>query len=447
MSDVVRTTMSVFMLSESGSVPSSPVIQPNTKLMDTIGTSRFDAIAFNKIAKQRTLVAVGENLLFPPAEKLSINKQRVTSFLGDIERRYRSTAAYHNAIHGTDVLSGMAYLLKMKELNTPAAGFENIEILAALTAATGHDVGHNGKSNRFQVGAGTPMSLLFNDQSVLESMHCALTFMVLQTDACNFIADLSVSLRAAFRPTVVKMILETDLAKHIESLGRFRHDFLAKALDKPLDAAQKQTLLSFALKTVDIGHSAKSFPLHAEWTLRITTELFRQGDHEVKLGIPCSPFCDRHSTVIAESQSGFFSFIAMPLFTALDEYMQSSKDFKENVRQLVQNRDFWKQYDGSGLTSSQFINDPVHSVRVLVQNFTAFEEDYVASRPSAGPHASRLVQRRNSADGAMSPMASAAAVDARKSRRMSRTSVRSVSQDGDLGKSLQGMIKRQQSQE
>ena len=53
-----------------------------------------------------------------------------------------------------------------------------IDYLGALVAAAAHDVGHDGRNNRFHVVATTPFAQLFNDQHCLENMHCALAFAV-----------------------------------------------------------------------------------------------------------------------------------------------------------------------------------------------------------------------------------------------------------------------------
>merc|ERR1719245_2275902 len=48
-------------------------------------------------------------------------------------------------------------------------------------------------------------------------------------------------------------------------------------------------------------------------------EFFRQGDDEIKIGLPASPMMDRNTTLIPESQIGFMNVIVQPAFTVLHD--------------------------------------------------------------------------------------------------------------------------------
>jgi len=251
-----------------------------------------------------------------------------------------------------------------------------VERLAALCAAAGHDVGHNGKANRFHVSAETPLATLYNDQSALENMHCAITFIVLHNDASNILSGLEPALRAVFRTVVVEMILATDLAKHLQMVTKFKQNFLVDASEKtsdevqPLDLAKRRELLAFTLKASDVAGSSKPFELHAQWTMRIMGEFFIQGDAERELGLPCSPFCDRHGTNVSESQTGFFDFIVTPLYNTLSKYLCSSRVGLEVLPEIGRNREFWKRYDGSDFN----YKDPCSNWDVLRRAYVAFHE-------------------------------------------------------------------------
>ena len=51
----------------------------------------------------------------------------------------------------------------------------------------------------------------------------------------------------------------------------------------------------------------------------------RQGDAEKCIGLPPSPFCDRLARNMADSQKGFYDFIVLPLYNALNDYLQSRR--------------------------------------------------------------------------------------------------------------------------
>jgi hypothetical protein len=71
--------------------------------------------------------------------------------------------------------------------------------------------------------------------------------------------------------------------------------------------------------------------LYTEWIVRVTEEFFSQGDREKSLGLPVSPYCNRpnaadgpflESASLASSQKGFIDFIVMPLFDALNSWVE-----------------------------------------------------------------------------------------------------------------------------
>ena len=51
-------------------------------------------------------------------------------------------------------------------------------------------------------------------------------------------------------------------------------------------------------------------------------EFFCQGDQEARVGLPISPFCDRHKdTDIPKSQQGFLKFVCRPFYAAAARVM------------------------------------------------------------------------------------------------------------------------------
>ena len=58
--------------------------------------------------------------------------------------------------------------------------FRPIDMLGTLIAALCHDIDHPGVNNNFLIVTGAPFAILYNDKSVLENHHAALTFQLLQ---------------------------------------------------------------------------------------------------------------------------------------------------------------------------------------------------------------------------------------------------------------------------
>jgi 3',5'-cyclic-nucleotide phosphodiesterase len=59
------------------------------------------------------------------------------------------------------------------------ARMSDIDVLGIIIAASGHDVGHPALTNRFLINSRNKVAIRYNDQSVLENMHCATTFKIL----------------------------------------------------------------------------------------------------------------------------------------------------------------------------------------------------------------------------------------------------------------------------
>lgn len=63
--------------------------------------------------------------------------------------------------------------------------------MAALIAATIHDVDHPGRTNSFLCNAGSELAVLYNDTAVLESHHTALAFQLTAKDSkCNIFKNI-----------------------------------------------------------------------------------------------------------------------------------------------------------------------------------------------------------------------------------------------------------------
>lgn len=68
---------------------------------------------------------------------------------------------------------------------------DQLDEVAALLAATVHDVDHPGRTNSFLCNAGSELAILYNDTAVLESHHAALAFQLTVRDIkCNIFKNM-----------------------------------------------------------------------------------------------------------------------------------------------------------------------------------------------------------------------------------------------------------------
>eukprot|EP00434_Breviolum_minutum_P030114 symbB.v1.2.026634.t1/scaffold2661.1/size73577/4 len=302
-------------------------------LMAQFGNWDFNVVGLSEVLGSQTLRVMATKALMPYAERLDVQLQvgkvsgtkvlsdgaSLESVLQSIESRYNRSNPYHNSVHAADVVNSTAYFFT--HFNKSGDQFTDREIFASLLAAAAHDVGHDGKTGRYHTSTESPLALLYNDNSDWDSSE-----------------------RQGFRQQVIRMILDTDLAKHFDQVKKFREKYL-ETEDTERTPEQRQDILSFMLKLSDIGGSAKPFALHAQWATRIQSEFFLQGDLEREVGLPCSPFCDRQVQKVAESQQGFYTYIVM--------------------QNIIENEEFWGRYENERFN----YQDPISSSNDLVKQF------------------------------------------------------------------------------
>jgi hypothetical protein len=86
------------------------------------------------------------------------------------------------------------------------------DLCALLLAAVGHDVGHLGRNNTFEIRAESPLARRYNNKSPLENHHTATLFQVIARH--NLLGALSREQRAYTRQLIIDMITATDMAMH-----------------------------------------------------------------------------------------------------------------------------------------------------------------------------------------------------------------------------------------
>ncbi|GAX85763.1 hypothetical protein CEUSTIGMA_g13178.t1 [Chlamydomonas eustigma] len=108
-----------------------------------------------------------------------------------------------------------------------------------------------------------------------------------------------------------------------------------------LDEEGRLLVLQMALKWADIGHLASPREVHLRWVKRLEEEMFRQGDKERAHGLPISPLMDRRKGQgITKSQTGFFNFVALPMYRSMADAFPSCSPLLEAVKE---NYEYWSE--------------------------------------------------------------------------------------------------------
>lgn len=146
------------------------------------------------------------------------------------------------------------------------SSLDQLDEVAALIAATVHDVDHPGRTNSFLCNAGSELAILYNDTAVLESHHAALAFQltvrdgksnifknidrsVQTTQGCSTDEILCLAYRTltpfapdrnqfrTLRQAIIDMVLATEMTRHFEHVSKF-----VNSINKPMAAIEETSM-------------------------------------------------------------------------------------------------------------------------------------------------------------------------------------------------------------
>nr|CAD7567491.1 unnamed protein product [Timema californicum] len=261
----------------------------------------------------RPLVHVGMSLFlhFESHLALGCDESTLKNWLTIIELNYHSTNSYHNSSHGADVMQAAAGFLKTDRLMQT---LDSLDRAICLIAAAAHDVDHPGKSSAFLCNSDSDLSLLYNDLSVLESHHAALTFKLTMSDErVNIFKGLERDTYKVVRQNIIDMILATEMTRHFEHLAKFVNVFCKGGMQDEENA---------------------------------------ETDEEKANNLPVvMPLFDRSTCSIPKSQIGFMEFIIRDMFEAWEAFIE----MPELLQYMERNYIFWKDLEERGISSIQDI--------------------------------------------------------------------------------------------
>lgn len=93
---------------------------------------------------------------------MQIDQTTFYKFFSQIQKGYRSDVAYHNDLHGADVMQ-FSYLVLQQYGLTELAKLHDLDILSCLVAAGCHDFGHDGFTNGFHVNTMSERAIRYSD--------------------------------------------------------------------------------------------------------------------------------------------------------------------------------------------------------------------------------------------------------------------------------------------
>ncbi|KAF7726028.1 3',5'-cyclic-nucleotide phosphodiesterase [Apophysomyces ossiformis] len=284
-------------------------------------------------------------LSLPGLESFCISGDNMYNFILDIFNAYHNTNPYHNFRHAVDVLQATYYMLCMSgslipmnkttkasgEILSPSAPSKDIhellrpiDILALLMASIGHDIGHPGVNNMFMINTSTPLAILYNDRSVLESFHSMAFFHLFHKNCLNYMKDFRQHPHyGAFRQTVVHCILATDMGLHSDYVNKIKEQ-AQQIRENTLDLEDpavcerhRLTLCTALIKCADISNVARPFASAKKWAQTLAEEFFKQGDLEKELGMPVTATNERGKVPLEDFQLTFMRQMALDLYESV----------------------------------------------------------------------------------------------------------------------------------
>ncbi|OBT64833.1 hypothetical protein VE03_06402 [Pseudogymnoascus sp. 23342-1-I1] len=290
-------------------------------------------------------------------EEWRLPADKLFNFVVASRNGYNTFVPYHNFRHVVDVLQAVFLLLVRigalppfppgASINTePKSNVAKIitpfEVLTLLIAAIGHDIGHPGVNNLFLIRSKAPLASLYNDKSVLESYHAAVYCLMLKRLWPAVVEN------EHMKVLLTSCILSTDMGIHkeyMEKLERLQNSLrnLAPGEDVPENdlPSYRHVVCNLLIKCADISNVARPFECASMWTSILTQEFARQEVMEKRIQLPSTLFAPPATEIIslANSQTGFMSFYALPLFKGVAELMPTT-DFC--VREIEHNKEVWE---------------------------------------------------------------------------------------------------------
>ncbi|XP_006889898.1 PREDICTED: high affinity cAMP-specific and IBMX-insensitive 3',5'-cyclic phosphodiesterase 8B isoform X3 [Elephantulus edwardii] len=324
------------------------------QLLDNEESWDFNIFELEAVTHKRPLVYLGLKVFsrFGVCEFLNCSETTLRAWLQVIEANYHSSNAYHNSTHAADVLHATAFFLGKERVK---GSLDQLDEVAALIAATVHDVDHPGRTNSFLCNAGSELAVLYNDTAVLESHHTALAFQLTVKDSkCNIFKNIDRNHYRTLRQAIIDMVLATEMTKHFEHVNKF-----VNSINKPLAAEiegsdcecnpigknfpENQMLIKrMMIKCADVANPCRPLDLCIEWAGRISEEYFAQTDEEKRQGLPVvMPVFDRNTCSIPKSQISFIDYFITDMFDAWDAFAH----LPALMQHLADNYKHWKTLD------------------------------------------------------------------------------------------------------
>ena len=223
--------------------------------------------------------------------------------------------------------------------------FSKISKCSLFLSCMCHDYKHPGVNNNYLKETKNELSLIYNDNSILENMHISEAFKLMNIgEEYNIFNKVEINIYKQIRKEMVSCVLATDMTFH-----NFYVDFMKEQINIKNDKSNHeqnndkdnkcyQNYMNLLIHSADISNPTKPFEIYFKWAKLVVNEFYEQGDKEKELGLVCS--CDRNKTTLYQSQLGFINYIEIPFFSLFADIFKKLKFYldtlNENKNKLIE---------------------------------------------------------------------------------------------------------------
>ena len=115
-----------------------------------------------------------------------------------------------------------------------------LDLLSIIIAARGHDIGHPGLTNGFQINDSSDMALTYNDISCLENFHAS---KLIKKDETNIFENLNASEYKTIKKRMIMSVIKMRIPKDFDNVTT--QDFEHLSGNEKSKSEEQQVLLDF----------------------------------------------------------------------------------------------------------------------------------------------------------------------------------------------------------
>ncbi|KAI3403929.2 PDE2 [Candida oxycetoniae] len=242
-------------------------------------------------------------------------KNELLALIFHVRDSYHSDNPFHNFRHAVDVLQACFYFCiklghfkeKQEEQQEQEAQQEQeeqqenkeensslmenppllnpIQCFALLVAALGHDVSHPGTTNAFLIDNKAPISLIYNERSVLESYHASIFINKILVIFWPSLLETKISgdSKLSIRDIITVSIIATDMSNHFEYLEDLKqlteecnnNGFNKNGFNQEFSQYQDskiKLICASLIKSADISNVTRPLEISSQWAVVLQRE-------------------------------------------------------------------------------------------------------------------------------------------------------------------------------